>query len=91
MAATPPTVHTAADAPMDSDETRGGDFPVATDEDFPWLRLSSRALHILDRERVVFSKPGVYRFRMRKVEMPMVHEIETTGPGWLLTLLVHVR
>lgn len=34
MAATPPTVHTAADAPMDSRHTRGGDFFVATSGDF---------------------------------------------------------
>lgn len=34
MAATPPTVHTKADAPVDSDQTKGGDFFVATDGDF---------------------------------------------------------
>ncbi len=57
----------------------------------PAVRLSGRALHMLDRERVVFSRPGVYRFRTRKLEMPMMHGIETTGPDWLLTLLVRVR
>jgi len=34
MAATPPTVHTAADAPVDSDQARGGDFLMATSGDF---------------------------------------------------------
>ncbi len=57
----------------------------------PAVRLSGRALHMLDRERAVFSKPGVYRLRTRKFEAPMMHDIETTGPDWLLTLLVRVR
>jgi hypothetical protein len=34
VAATPPTVHTAADAPTDSDQTKTGDFLVATSGDF---------------------------------------------------------
>jgi hypothetical protein len=34
VTATPPTVHTAADAPVDSDQTRGGDFFMATGGDF---------------------------------------------------------
>src|SRR6266508_4355548 len=34
MTATPPTVHTAADAPVDSDHARDGDFLLATGGDF---------------------------------------------------------
>lgn len=79
---------------------RGGSVTVVNrDIDFhrvvqtagPTVQLSGRALHMLERERVVFSEPGVYRFRTRKVEMPMMHDVETTGPDWLLTLVVRVR
>lgn len=55
------------------------------------VRLSGRALHMLERERLVFPRAGVYRFRTRKVDMPMMHGVETTGPDWLLTLVVRVR
>jgi len=40
---------------------------------------------------LVFRKPGVYRFKNRKLDMPGMHEVETIGRDWLLLLTVTVR
>ena len=53
MAATPPTVHTAADAPVDSDQARGGDFLVATGGDFFMATCIHQALGRAIREILV--------------------------------------
>jgi hypothetical protein len=53
MAATPPTVHTAADAPVDSDQARGGDFLMATSGDF---LMATCKREILKRAAVFFAR-----------------------------------
>lgn len=40
---------------------------------------------------LVFRKPGVYRFKNRKIDMPGMHDVETIRRDWLLLLTVTVR
>lgn len=40
---------------------------------------------------LVFRKPGVYRFKNRKIDMPGMHDVETIGRDWMLLLTVTVR
>jgi hypothetical protein len=79
---------------------RGGSLTIVNrDVDFhrlvqmagPRVRLSGRPLGMHGRERVVFSRPGVYRLGTSASAMPMMPDIETIGRPWRLTLLVRVR
>jgi len=50
-----------------------------------------KPLSMNDRFTLRFSKAGIYKIRTKKVELPGMLEVKTTGPDRILALLVVVR
>jgi hypothetical protein len=56
----------------------------------PKAKLMQATMMMNGRGHIMFSKPGVYRFKTKVVEMEGMPEIETSGPDQNLVLTVTV-
>jgi len=56
----------------------------------PKARITQATMMTNSRAHIMFSKPGVYRFKTKLVEMEGMPEIETKGPDHDLALTVTV-
>jgi len=70
MAATPPTVHTAADAPVDSDQARGGDFLMATSGDFLMATCRRGAFALSNADGAGVAEKGLRAVSDQATEAP---------------------